>query len=262
MGRMTFGVWFGCLLLSGLAFAQPAQQAPSLQKRPQGFNPATPAAAQTARPPGPGLKAEPEPPMTEWIAVRNPGATSAWITLSRYGMVEIQRCLQPKGERQWLLYDARKPFQIRAEVTEGDQCERPVRCDTTFQSPQGVKALELRGCNWAVVAPEPRLKAAPTCCFVRNPTKYSIWLTMYWQPVRKIYATACVPPGGHTFIDAPNFSWLRAELTLSANCQKPVGCDTTIDTGTGFSGNRGGSDLALLPANWAPRGGCWWQWTK
>jgi len=254
-----------CMLWSAAAFAQPASAGPPLEsKRPPGFDPAPPRAAEPPRPPSGGLKATParEP---EWLLTRNTSDMSAWVTLYRGRTLMKAACIAAKQEQRWAIDDPKAPFTVKAELTRDADCNPPVACMAAIDRRPGMAALDLgggQGCGWSVAAVRGGLKRESrmqSCCLVRNSTAHSMWVTVYEGVFRKITATACIQPGKSDWVWAGQLAWMRAEVTLNANCAQPVGCDTTMNvSGDAFTGDRL-RGVVLLPSNWKPRGGCWWQ---
>lgn len=255
------------VLLPAAAFAQPMSAGPALEgQRPAGFNPAPPRGAQPPRPEAGTLKSA-MPPQGNWLVTRNNSDMSAWVTLSRGLLVMKAACVAARQEERWSIDDPRKPITVKAAFTRDPTCAPPAGCVASVDVPPGVPALELGagpGCALKAAAAQPAgLKNSgyrmQSCCLVRNSTAYPMWVTVYETVWRKIRRTACIQPGKSEWVWADQLAWMRAEVTLNGNCAQPVGCDTTMDvSGDAWTGDRL-RGVVLLPNNWAPRGGCWWQ---
>jgi len=254
-----------CMLLSSAALAQPAPPGPPMEgQRPPGFNPAPPAAAQPVRPPSepPGANAAARVREPEWLVTRNSANMPAWVSLSSGRLVQQAGCVAPNAEMRWAIYDPKMPLTIKAELTRDAACKPPPNCVATIDRRPGMATLDLRtagpNCAWSVAPPKPILKAVIDCCVVENSTKYSMWVTAYEGVFRRITRTACVKPNDIAYVHVDQLAWMRAEVTRNPNCAQPVGCDTTMDVGGGWTGGRD-NVVTLKPANWAPGGGCWWE---
>jgi hypothetical protein len=256
------------LIAPAAALAQPS--GPPLEgQRPPGFNPAPPRAAQPPRPQA-GASKSVALPQPRWLVTRNVSELSAWVSLSRGLNVLKAGCVAPNSEERWAIDDARQPITVRAAFTRDRACAPPGTCMASVDVPPGVPALDLGagpGCGLRVAAArsqglerrggnEPRPQ---TCCLVRNSTAYPMWVTVYEGITRGIARTACIQPGKSDWVWAGQVAWMRAEVTTNANCAQPVGCDTTMDVGGDFWTGDRLRGVVLLPNNWAPRGGCWWQ---
>jgi hypothetical protein len=255
------------VFLPAAAFAQPMSAGPVLEgQRPEGFNPAPPRGAQPPRPEAGGLKSA-LPQQPQWLVTRNNSDMSAWVSLSRGRLVMKAGCVAARQERRWAIDDPRTPITVKAAFTRDAECAPPAGCVASVDLPPGVPVLELgagAGCALKAAAPQPGgLKNSgsrmQSCCLVRNSTAYPMWVTVYEGVFRKITATACIQPGKRDWVWAGQLAWMRAEVTMNANCAHPVGCDTTINvSGDAFTGDRL-RGVVLLPNNWARGGGCWWQ---
>ena len=255
-------------LVTGV-MAQPAPpQEPLSSQRPPGFDPAPlPNITQQPRP-GSQAKLQPPPP-GEGLTFMNSTSQSAWVTVYGGNDIDSGFCVPPGMEVQWKASDPNAPGRIRAALTRGPQCTQGVVCDTSLAKAPAMTAFEIAGPQCRLLAKRRDLKkeSPGDRLSVHNPTKYSVWITLYMPSLtgRAIVGTKCIPPVNSVWWSVPapfwgeRLRWVRAEITGRPNCgpvSKPP-CDTTITAA--WSGSND-ANIALYPKNWAPGGGCWWQW--
>jgi hypothetical protein len=101
---------------------------------------------------------------------------------------------------------------------------------------------------------------------VYNKSPNSVWVTFYdLSNGKHIVGADCAQPGGSVQIFADRgfagmgHYWVRGELTKSANCQQPVGCDTDTSFGEDVF-NAGSGKLNNMYFHSSPQS-CWFERT-